>query len=175
MLLLGVAGWVLKSIDMPRAPFLIGFVLAIPMERYYFLTESLYEGFEWMLRPGTLVFIAILAAPILWAGIRALRHRFHPPTAKETAAANVIDADAPLKGTAWSLGAAGVAVLVFGGSLVLSAQYSPDARLLPQLVGWTGLALSIVFLVSELRLRQARRRDAVDSGTRSCSSRPASE
>ena len=46
MLILGVVGWIMKESGVPRAPFLIGFVLAIPMERYYYLTDSLYEGVE---------------------------------------------------------------------------------------------------------------------------------
>jgi hypothetical protein len=137
---------------MPRAPFLIGFVLAIPMERYYFLTESLYDGFEWMLRPGTLVFFAVLVLPIIWVLVKAIRTKLRAPSAKEIATHNAIDAEAPLKGTVWSRWTAVGAVVIFAGSLVMSSSYSPEARLLPQLIGWIGLALSILFLVNELRL-----------------------
>ncbi|MGX9348574.1 tripartite tricarboxylate transporter permease [Microbacterium sp. KNMS] len=161
MLLLGMAGWVLKAIDVPRAPFLIGFVLAIPMERYYFLTDSLYEGFEWMLRPATLVFIAVLVLPILWAVFRTIRMRVRGRTVKEEAAHRAVDPDAPLKNSIVSLATAAVALLVFAGSLVLSAQYSADARLLPQLVGWAGVALSGAMLALEVRGRVHRARRAV--------------
>ncbi|MEQ3553281.1 tripartite tricarboxylate transporter permease [Pseudonocardia nematodicida] len=64
MLLLGVVGWLMKVCDYPRAPFLIGFVLSIPLERYYFLTTSLYAPAEWMTRPAVLVMAALLAAPL---------------------------------------------------------------------------------------------------------------
>ncbi|WP_030105042.1 tripartite tricarboxylate transporter permease [Actinoalloteichus caeruleus] len=72
MLLLGVFGWLMKMCDYPRAPFLIGFVLSIPLERYYFLTESLYEPTEWLTRPGVVVMIAILLAPLLFKLVKAL-------------------------------------------------------------------------------------------------------
>src|SRR5688572_15031276 len=65
MVVLGVAGFFLKATGMPRAPFLIGFVLAIPMERYYYLTANLYDGADWMTRPGVLVFAALLVGPVL--------------------------------------------------------------------------------------------------------------
>ena len=65
MLVLGVVGWLMKVCDYPRAPFLIGFVLSIPLERYYFLTASLYTPAEWMTRPAVLVMAGLLAAPLL--------------------------------------------------------------------------------------------------------------
>lgn len=72
MLLLGVVGWLMKATGVPRAPFLIGFVLAIPMERYYFLTDRLYTTSEWLLRPGVLVMGLVLVAPL----VLAARHRW---------------------------------------------------------------------------------------------------
>ena len=75
MLILGVVGWIMKESGVPRAPFLIGFVLAIPMERYYYLTDSLYEGVSWMTRPGVIVFLVILIGPILWQVFKFIRSR----------------------------------------------------------------------------------------------------
>jgi len=52
MVALGVLGWVLKMTDYPRGPFLIGFVLALPLERYYYLTGNAYDGASWLTRSG---------------------------------------------------------------------------------------------------------------------------
>ncbi|WP_413455188.1 hypothetical protein ACLQ8T_15425 [Glutamicibacter sp. FR1] len=65
------------------------------------------------------------------------------------------DAVAPLKNSVWSLAAAAVPLLVFAGSLLLSSSYSPDAKLVPQLVGWVGVIMSGILLVLELRTRKA--------------------
>lgn len=154
MLLLGVAGWLLKSTGFPRAPFLIGFVLAIPLERYYFLTDSLYEGFEWMLRPGTMVFIAILVLPILWNAFKWFRARRKLNADDDSLAESAPDAEAPLKNSIWSLVTSAVLLVVFSGSLVLSAGYSPDARLVPQLIGWLGVIMALVLVLQELRSRK---------------------
>lgn len=168
MLLLGVAGWVLKATDFPRAPFLIGFVLAIPMERYYFLTDSLYEGFEWMLRPGTMVFIAILVLPILWNVFKWFRARRKLSTDDDPKADSAPDSEAPFKDSVWSLATAAVLFVVFAGSLVLSSSYSPEARLVPQLVGWVGVAITAALVILELRSRKialAKSRRVVVSAT----------
>jgi putative tricarboxylic transport membrane protein len=156
MLLLGVAGWVLKSTGFPRAPFLIGFVLAIPLERYYFLTDSLYSGLDWMLRPGTLVFIAILVLPILWNVFKWFRARRRLDGDDDPRIEAAADSEAPLKNSAWSLGAAATAVTVFALSLVFSAGFSPEAQLVPRLVGWFGLLMSAALLVQEIRFRHRR-------------------
>lgn len=154
MLLLGVAGWVLKATDFPRAPFLIGFVLAIPMERYYFLTDSLYEGFEWMLRPGTMVFIAVLVLPILWNIFKWFRARRRLSADDDPKTDSAPDSEAPLKDSVWSLATAAVLFVIFAGSLVLSSSYSPEARLVPQLVGWVGVIITATLVILELRSRK---------------------
>lgn len=157
MLLLGVVGWVLKSTDFPRAPFLIGFVLAVPMERYYFLTDSLYDGVEWMLRPAVLVFLAVLVVPILWAVARTIRQRAKGLTKKE-AAASKVSAEAPLADSRWSLATAVVGLAVFAASLALSADFSPEARLVPQLIGVAGVIMTGILVAIEARRALARRR-----------------
>ncbi|NKX56403.1 tripartite tricarboxylate transporter permease [Arthrobacter mobilis] len=161
MLILGAFGWLLKSTGVPRAPFLIGFVLAIPLERYYFLTDSLYNGIEWMARPGVLVFLAILVLPILWSlykWIRARRkvnaddgHRDEQPE----------DIESPLKNSAWSLGLAVLIVVVFGAALVTSGTFSPEARLVPQLVSITGLIISGILLSQEIADRLKTRHSKI--------------
>lgn len=70
MLVLGVLGWLMKIANYPRAPFLIGFVLSIPLERYYFLTTNLYDPAEWMTRVGVLVLGTLLVVPLGYQLIR---------------------------------------------------------------------------------------------------------
>lgn len=90
MLVLGVMGYVMKEADFPRAPLLIGFILSVPMERYYFLTDNLYTTGEWIRRPFVLVMIAILLAPLAVKLFQAVRRRragsdaVHAPEAEET-------------------------------------------------------------------------------------------
>ena len=65
MLVLGVVGYVMKVADFPRAPLLIGFILSVPLERYYFLTSNLYSTGEWIKRPFVIAMIVILLIPLV--------------------------------------------------------------------------------------------------------------
>jgi TctA family transporter len=160
MVLLGIVGFFLKATGMPRAPFLIGFVLAIPMERYYYLTANLYDGASWMLRPGVLVFAAVLVVPVLWSLLKKVRgtagqaddgHRDE----HEAPEADVDDLEGSMAGTAWSAALAVVATAVFAGALWVSGSFSEEARLMPRLVASCGLVAALVLVWQEVRVRRA--------------------
>lgn len=84
MFLLGIIGWVCKVANIPRAPFLIAFVLAEPLERYYFLTVNAFPGGEWATRPIVLVIAAILLAAIAVPGVRAYRGKARGKASSQT-------------------------------------------------------------------------------------------
>ncbi|WP_347038419.1 hypothetical protein AAHB37_18130 [Glutamicibacter halophytocola] len=107
-----------------------------------------------MLRPGTMVFIAILVPPILWNVFKWVRARRKLGADDDPKSDSAPDAEAPLKNSVWSLGAAAVLLVVFAGSLVLSSSYSPDAKLVPRLVGWVGVIMSLALLAIEIRTRK---------------------
>lgn len=162
MIVLGALGWLLKATDFPRAPFLIGFVLAVPMERYYYLTESLYGDFSWLTRPGVLIFMAILIGPALWAAFKAIRARRsgvadegHRGSDDMGAPDEEEQGDGFLADTRWSLGTAVGIALLFGGALVASRSFSPEARLMPQLVTICGLLVALFAIVQEIRVARS--------------------
>ena len=151
MIVLGLFGWLLKETGFPRAPFLIGFVLAIPLERYYFLTDTSIRR-------------RMDAAP-LGAGLhrraRDSRHprprQANPRTPKDwrrrraRRAAPEDEHEGELAGSIWSLSAAAGMLAIFVAAFVVATSFSPEARLVPRLVCAGGAILTIVLLVTELR------------------------
>ena len=168
MLILGVVGWIMKETGVPRAPFLIGFVLAIPMERYYYLTASLYDGLSWMTRPGVIVFLVILIGPIVWQVIKFIRGRKKSVNVDEghrhEETEDDEDKEMPLRDTSWSLGAAIGFLAVFIMALVASTGFSVEARLMPQLIIIGGIAMSAALLAVEIRTRLKGRQRPVAAG-----------
>jgi len=149
MLVLGVVGWLMKMFDYPRAPFLIGFVLSVPLERYYYLTDKLYEFSEWALRPGVLVMAGILALPIVMAVFRRVRARRHPERRVEEAAT---ESDLEDHGPrSWGIAIAAAFFVVFAVAFILAQQFSEAARLMPNIVTVLGAALSLAAFVMEYR------------------------
>ena len=69
---LGAVGWLMKHADWPRAPALVGFVLASPMEQYFWLTNQLH-GWSWLLRPGVLIIASVVVIPIALTLFRHFR------------------------------------------------------------------------------------------------------
>lgn len=165
MVVLGVVGFFLKATGMPRAPFLIGFVLAIPMERYYYLTANLYDGTSWMTRPGVLVFAALLVVPALWSLVKRLRGASGAVDDGHRDEHAVDDADGDelegsLAGTRWSAAVSLVALALFAGAFWVSGSFSEEARLMPRLVAVCGLVVALALVWQELR---GRRRDATSA------------
>lgn len=74
MLGIGVLGWWWKQIGWSRAPFLIGFVLAGPAERYLHLSMSRY-GLEWLGRPIVLAIAGIIVLGLVIEVTRQARRR----------------------------------------------------------------------------------------------------
>jgi TctA family transporter len=149
---LGALGWLLKMTDYPRAPFLIGFVLALPLERYYYLTVNAYEGASWLNRPWSLVLLAVLATPLVGYLVRVARGRVREKiedTDSESAA------EGELRGSSWSLAVAGALLVLFVAAWIVAGGYGPEARLMPRIVTTTGALLSAVILAQEIR--RARR------------------
>ena len=88
LLAFGVLGWVMKRLEWPRPPLILGFVLGALIERYMFVSIGRY-GAEWLLRPVVLLFLALavlaLVRPLVneirdMGGPRALLGRIGAPS-----------------------------------------------------------------------------------------------
>jgi putative tricarboxylic transport membrane protein len=64
----GLFGWIMKRLDWPRPPMVLGLVVGKIFERYLFISLQLY-GWEWILRPVVIV-VGLLIAWTLWAPMR---------------------------------------------------------------------------------------------------------
>jgi putative tricarboxylic transport membrane protein len=159
MLALGVVGWLMKVFEFPRAPFLIGFVLSIPLERYYYLTDNLYAFSEWALRPGVLAMAAILVLPIVMAVVRMIRARKQPKV-DEVVTEQSSEDIGPRK---WSVVMSATFFVVFVAAFVLAQQYAIAARLMPNVITILGAGLSLAAFFMDLRkLRREGRATRAD-------------
>jgi putative tricarboxylic transport membrane protein len=155
MVALGALGWLLKATGFPRAPFLIGFVLAVPLERYYFLTDSVYDGADWLLRPWVLVFVAILLVPLVLAGMRRVRAR-RGDAAVEAPQREPAEEGGELAGSRWSLATAAAMLLLFAAAWIAAGTFSPEAALVPRLLSVGGVCVAGYLLLVEVRTSRGR-------------------
>jgi putative tricarboxylic transport membrane protein len=66
LLAFGFLGWIMKRIEMPRPPLLIGFILSGLAERYLWMSYNLYD-WDWLMRPGVMI-IGALCVVLVFGG-----------------------------------------------------------------------------------------------------------
>ena len=142
---LGALGWTMKHAGWPRAPALVGFVLAGPMEQYFWLTNQIH-GWSWLARPGVLILgggdpdpaDAERRALAAWApwGPAARTHprRRRPPTS-------------PWSRWSWPSSPPRPSAMRRGRCRA----FAPSSRLMPSLAIWPGLALSAWLVLRGVR------------------------
>jgi putative tricarboxylic transport membrane protein len=125
LLLMGLIGWAMKHADWPRAPALVGFVLADPMEQYFWLSNQIH-GWSWLMRPGVLIIIGLMLAPFIY---RLWKSRFEKGEKVQD-----VEREKGL-GSPVNLALSLTVLSLFTWAFFESLTYSPDSRLLP----WLGL------------------------------------
>jgi len=141
----GALGFLMKRLGWPRPPVILGFVLGAIVERYMFISVTLY-GAQWMLRPVVLVVLLLslygVGAPSIRRLISTRRGGSRRLHVGLRADANMFDA----------LFAAAFGVL-FAAALAISWQWPFGARLVPQIIAWTGILAVATLLAMQLFLR----------------------
>jgi len=150
LIALGCIGWMMKHAGWPRAPVLVGFVLAKPMEQYFWLTTQIH-GWSWLLRPGVLVIAALIVVPIVLSLVQTMRAR--------RAAAPAIEEEAlvtkmPLQHVerpVLELVLAVAMVVAFSYAIFETQRFAPDAQLMPSVAIYPGIVFCILVLIGRLR------------------------
>lgn len=140
LLAFGLLGWVMKHLRWPRPPLILGIVLGDIFERYLFISMERYGG-DWFLRPLVLILLVLsfvgLVRP-LWQDLRAQRSL-------------VASFGAPRLQLAQLFPVALIAL--FAAMLFEARQWPGVARIVPQIVGWIGLACAALSLANAVLRR----------------------
>lgn len=139
---LGMLGWMMKHADWPRAPALVGFVLAGPMEQYFWLSNQLH-GWAWVTRPGVLLIASVIVLPFAWKAARGYLTRRRAPDAD----AHPIDpgqteADMPAHYKLISVILAVLVCAAFAYGVWEMQGFNNTSQLMPGLAIYPGLVLS---------------------------------
>lgn len=144
---LGALGWMMKHAEWPRAPALVGFVLATPMEQYFWLANQLH-GWSWLLRPGVLIIASFIVIPVLMNIWRRWRTRGEP---QRDAAAEALDLPDKTDNKTVSLILAALVSMAFAYALWEMMAFNPSSRLMPSLALLPGLPLTLWLLIRATR------------------------
>jgi len=145
---LGAVGWMMKHAGWPRAPALVGFVLAGPMEQYFWLTNQIH-GWTWLTRPGVLIIASVIVIPVLISAWRWLRRRYL--NAEAATPAQTEETQASDNRPAIALMLACLATAAFAYAAWETMSFNPNSRLMPLLTIVPGLPLCAWLLVRAIR------------------------
>lgn len=144
---LGALGWMMKHAEWPRAPALVGFVLASPMEQYFWLSNQIH-GWSWLARPGVLIIGSFIAVPVVLNLYRWFRSR---GAAVSGEAGKRPDGSAPTDHNTISLILAAVVAAAFAYAIWEMMGFNPSSRLMPSLALYPGLLLAAWLLYRAFR------------------------
>jgi putative tricarboxylic transport membrane protein len=91
---LGTLGWIMKALAWPRAPLLIGFVLADPVERYLWLSQGAY-GWSWITRPTVIAIALCIVGLIAFGARKEKEYVVAPVAAPATGSTSTSESDQP--------------------------------------------------------------------------------
>ena len=134
LLVFGLLGYVMKRGGVPRPPMVLGLVIGPIMENALFITNSVYDGLEWLARPICLIIAALIVLSVLLAA-----RRRRPAPIEDGKAGS----DAQETHPTMSLIATGFLLLASVLALVPTFSWPSDVGQIPMLtfIPLTGLAL----------------------------------
>jgi putative tricarboxylic transport membrane protein len=153
MVVLGIFAFVAKRNSYPTVPMILGFILADLIEGNFH--RALGVGFGsytvFVTRPITLVMIIITLLFLAWPWILYFIRRRRLASGKSTDVLDAItDSESNQMGTGELIFGGGVAILLLV-FLISAFRYSPDVRLFPVIVCFTGLILYAYWFFNVLR------------------------
>ncbi len=152
LITLGAIGWMMKHAGWPRAPVLVGYVLATPMEQYFWLTTQLH-GWSWLSRPGVLIIAAIIVVPLivgLYRRWRDGRGDILPVIEEEGLSLQAVSV-AHVERKWVELVLAALIVLAFVYAFYEMLGFAAVSRLMPTMAIVPGLAFSVFVLIGRIR------------------------
>ena len=150
---LSALGMAFRQADWPRAPFAIGIVLGAVTERALHQAWALW-GAAFLVRPGALVLLSLMAASIVFHLVRSARVRRRGPAAGgaavrvgHAAEATTRPESKPLSGPRTDAWLSALLLALFTAMTAAATRYPNPAGIFPLIVGAAGSVLAAVLLV----------------------------
>lgn len=139
----GLLGWVMKQLDWPRPPLILGVVLGDIVERYLFISVNRYE-WTWLGRPLVILFFTLAIVALVRPLIGNFRKWIRPEFSLKLKPQFSLN----------TYFTASVVVLLIS-YIVVASRWNFEARIVPLAVGYTALVCAVLSLLSQVFYREA--------------------
>ena len=139
----GLVGYAMRVLGVPAVPLILGLILGVTIERAFLQTLSTFDSIAiFVTRPISLVLVLLVVAIIVYEVVAGVREAKRHP---DRLAAGIARGAKP-----GSVVFAAALALVAIVTLVLSTDFSPEAALMPTIVGWLLLICSVAYILIAL-------------------------
>jgi len=146
LLVFGTVGWTMKRLQWPRPPVILGFVLGDIVERYLFISVERY-GTEWLFPTSIESIRYVVIFMFLLSGYGLSR-----PLIKEWrlagGAAKILKEFGAKPKIDMQTGFYILAIALFSWAMAEANTWNHDARIVPNIVGYFGLAVMSVSMIN---------------------------
>ena len=143
LFIFGLLGWVMKQLDWPRPPLILGVVLGDIVERYLFISVNRYE-WAWLSRPVVILFFTLAIVGLVRPLIDNLRKSLRPGLRSKLTAQFSISA----------LFTTSIVVLL-GSYVVIASRWNFEAKIVPLAVGYAALVCAVLSLLGQVFFKEA--------------------
>ncbi|MBT7233490.1 MAG: tripartite tricarboxylate transporter permease [Rhodospirillaceae bacterium] len=134
-------GWVMKRMNWPRPPVILGFVLGGLIENYMFISIQRYD-FEWLSFPIVMVLLAFALVGILRPTVRSyLEGRRQPKARRSFRFVRPSPKERP--DTVFT----GIVIVFFSTAILSSLFWELEAKLMPWAVAWAGIGFGLMHFI----------------------------
>lgn len=155
----GILGWVMKRLEWPRPPMILGVVLGGVVERYLFISVGRYQ-WSWMMRPLVVILFALAIMSLLGPLVRNFRNAVRQGWSLKSVKPRVS------LSTLFTVGVIGF----LAASIVSATSWSFEAKVVPLTVAYTALGCALLSLLREvLFLREPLDRSSATAASKAAS------
>ncbi len=138
LLFFGILGWILKRMQWPRPPLILGVVLGDIVERYMFVSIDLF-GFDWIWRPVVIAMFALSFVGLTRPFVREIRYAGGITGMLTKFSKPVFD-----RQSAFYL----VYLTTIGVMIQQTTNWEPDSKIAPLIVAYTAVTVALVSFIN---------------------------
>ncbi|BAN27297.1 tripartite tricarboxylate transporter permease [Caballeronia insecticola] len=157
LVLFGGIGWIMKRLNWPRPPLILGLVLGSIFERYYFISHEIY-GMSLFTRPVVVLILLAALWVVLGPTIKGLRKTLRERS-QTTSRGAALSFKLRVRGFDWQIVFTLTMTALVIAAMAVARDWAFAAALMPMTCAGAALVFCCIVLIEQMFTREAKTRD----------------
>jgi putative tricarboxylic transport membrane protein len=164
LVLFGAVGWIMKRLNWPRPPLILGLVLGSIFERYYFISHEIY-GIGLFARPVVIVILLAALWVVLGPTIKGLRKTMRARSQASSRGTAAPAMKLRLRGFDWQIVFTLILTAIVIVAMTVARDWAFAASLMPMTCACAALVFCCIVLIEQMFTREAVSADTKTSAS----------